>query len=284
MDFFLHLLFRISNVVIIVLCYNLIFGKGKILHFGPVGIEIITAYTTFILLAKTENFFLSIMAGIGAALLLSALFAWLSLRLDEDSFGILSIAVHQAILAAVLNWSSVTRGALGIPRIPRLWFLESMESIVFVTVAFAVLWATFLWWLDRKPFGRKLAALAEHEWHAKSLGISRIGTHMGTFLVAGFGIAIMSIIYPQYLHLIHPNDFLFSSLVLYIMCVAAGKPGSVLGVSLATALLVILREALRFVPLAPSILGPVRLILFGLILFGVVWWRRDSLFPKQRSV
>ncbi len=68
------------------------------------------------------------------------------------------------------------------------------------------------------------------------------------------------------------------------MIIVAGKPGSVLGVTLSTILLILLKEGLRFVSLAPSILGPVRLILFGMILLAVVYWRRDTLFPKQRSI
>lgn len=68
------------------------------------------------------------------------------------------------------------------------------------------------------------------------------------------------------------------------MIVVAGKPGSVLGVTLSTILLVLLRESLRFLPLDPTMIGPVRLLLFGLILFAAVWVRRDSLFPQQRTV
>ncbi|PIR52818.1 hypothetical protein COU76_04710 [Candidatus Peregrinibacteria bacterium CG10_big_fil_rev_8_21_14_0_10_49_10] len=68
------------------------------------------------------------------------------------------------------------------------------------------------------------------------------------------------------------------------MVIVAGKPGSVPGVTLASILLISLKEALRFVPLSPAVLGPVRLILFGLILFGAVWWRRDTLFPQEREI
>jgi len=92
------------------------------------------------------------------------------------------------------------------------------------------------------------------------------------------------VLFPQYIRLLHPNDYLFPALIFYVTCVVAGKPGSVIGVTLATTLLVLLKEALRFVPLSASVLGPLRLILFGMILFGVVYWRRDSLFPEQRRV
>ena len=49
-------------------------------------------------------------------------------------------------------------------------------------------------------------------------------------------------------------------------------------------LIIFLREALRFLPLPPGAIGPVRLILFAAILYGAVWWRRDTLFPQPRNI
>ena len=224
------------------------------------------------------------MAGLFAGVIASAFFAWLSLRLEPDGLGVMSIAVHLAMLSVVLNWNSLTRGALGIPRIPRLPFLDSVASFALMGVVISILVFWAVWMLDRSSFGRQLSALAEHEWHAMSLGINRSFIHLVAFLIAGFGATISSFIFPQYLTILHPNEFQFPVFVFYIMIVVAGKPGSVLGVTISTVLLVILREALRFVPLAPAVLGPVRVILFGLILFVAVWHRRDTLFPQQRSI
>jgi branched-chain amino acid transport system permease protein len=159
-----------------------------------------------------------------------------------------------------------------------------MESITLTMTSLAIAWVTFLWWLNRSPFGRKLAALAEQEWHAQALGISRVRTHLSAFLISSIGVTVAIIFYSQYIRLLHPNDYLFPALIFYVMCVVAGKPGSVWGVTLATTLLVLLKEGLRFVPLEASLLGPLRLMLFGAILFVAVWLRRDTLFPQQRRV
>jgi branched-chain amino acid transport system permease protein len=284
MDFFWHVLFLIANWIPTVLSYNLIFGKGKILHFGPLGVVIVSAYGTFVVLGWTGSYLLGILAGFVAALIIASLFAWLSLRLEPDGLGIMSIAVHLMLLAIVLNWTSVTRGALGIPRIPRLPILDTLPEMAVMMTIIAILWIAFMWWIDRGSIGRKIAALAEHEWHAKALGVSRMRITFFVFFLSAVAATIVTTTYVPYLRLLHPNDYLFPSLILYVMFVVAGKPGSVFGVSAALALLLTLKEALRFVPLSAAVLGPVRLILFGLILFGAVWWRRDSLFPPQRSV
>ena len=284
MNFFWHIIALIGLFIPSILGYNIIFGKGKILHFGPLGVSIPTVYTIVLLLMHTQSFVLAFFAGLAVALLTSAFFAWLALRLDADAFGVMSIAVHLSMLAVVMNWNSLTRGALGIPYIPRLPFLNSVFDFAVLGVVLSVVSIVVIWHIDRSSFGRQLAALAEHEWHAKSLGINKARVHLYAFLIGGVGITIVNFVGPQYFMLLHPNDYQFPLLVYMVMIVVAGKPGSVFGVTISTILLVLLKEGLRLVPLAPAILGPVRLMLFGFILFAAVWWRRDTLFPQERKI
>lgn len=284
MDFFWHIVALTAMWIPNPLGFNLIFGKGKIFHFGPIGVSVVTAYAMVIALTATESYLLALLIGLLAALTVSLFFWWLSLRLEPDGLGVITIAVHLALLAIVLNWSSLTRGALGIPYIPRFPFLESAPTFALFALLIATMWFLFLFFLDRSSFGRKLAALSEHEWHAKSLGIDRAQAHLWAFLIGGVGAFLTNMLFPQYIRLLHPNDFTFPVLVSTIMVVVAGRPGSVIGVTIATILITLLREALRFVPMAADVLGPLRLILFGLILFIAVYYRRETLFPQERRV
>lgn len=267
-----------------ILGYNLVFGKGKILHFGPMGVSVITGYCFIVTLKSTGSFSLAILSGLIAVTLISLLFAWLSLRLDQDAFGVMSIAVHLSALAVVLNWNSLTRGALGIPQIPRPEFLSSVADFAIAAIILSIVTVYIVRKIDKSSFGRQLQALAEHEWHAKSLGIDRNRVHVLAFIICGIGIFLSNLIYLPYLTLLHPNDYQFAGMVFYVMIVVAGMPGSVWGATLSTVLLLALREAVRFAPLSASVLGPVRLMLFGFILFVAVYYRRDTLFPKQRSI
>ena len=264
--------------------YNLVFGKGKIFHFGPLGVSIATAYAMFIVLMQTQSYSLAILSGMLMAVIISLLFAWLSLRLEPDALGVMTIAMHLTLLSIVLNWTSLTRGALGIPGIPRLPFMEHIGVYAGVTTMIALLAFFFFLWLEHTAFGRQIAALAEHEWHAKSLGIHQGRIHAASFVLLGIVSTIGVLLAVPYLHLLHPNDFQFPIFIFLIMTIVVGNPGSVRGVTLATILLVCLKEALRFLPLSAGVLGPLRLIFFGLILLGAVWIRRDTLFPQRRTV
>jgi MFS family permease len=48
--------------------------------------------------------------------------------------------------------------------------------------------------------------------------------------------------------------------------------------------LVLLPEPLRFIEIDSSILGPMRQLLYAVILFAIVWWKRKTIFPEQREV
>ena len=266
------------------LAYNLVFGKGKILHFGPMGVSLVASYTVVLTVIHTGSFFAAILAGILSIIVLSLFLAWLSLRLDQDAFGVMTIAVHLSFLAIILNWNSLTRGALGIPAVPRFSFLGSVQSFAIVAGLVSLLFVIALRAINNSSFGRQLQALAEHEWHAKSLGINRSSVHIIAFLVAGVGALATALLFPQYLAFLHPNDYQYPFLVFFITIVVAGNPGSVYGVLISTVLITLLKEALRFLPLPTAMMGPIRLILFGVILLVVVYWRRDTLFPKQRSI
>lgn len=284
MAFALHIIIITCTTLVHALGYNLVLGRGKIFHFGPMGTSIGSAYATFLILQATGSYWLAASAGIAMALLLSLLYAWLSFRLDPDGLGIMTLAVHLALVTVVLNWTNVTRGALGIPRIPRMPFLSTPESFALVMLAIAIAWFAVIYVINRSALGRQLQALAEQEWYAKGLGINRMRAHLLAFLLCGIAAFISNIFYHQYIYLLHPSDFGYPIFIFYVMIVIAGKPGSVLGVTLSTILLVLLKEGIRFVPLPSSVLGPTRLLLFGLILLAAVWYRRDSLFPKKRTI
>lgn len=284
MDFIWHIIAMTCMTIPHAIAYNLVFGKGKILHFGPIGVSLVASYVVVLTAIHTESFMASISLGIVAVTVLSLFLAWLSLRLDQDAFGVMTIAVHLSLLAVILNWNSFTRGALGIPGVPRFAFLSSVESFAIFAAIISALFVLGLRLIDKSAFGRQLQALAEHEWHAKSLGINRTRVHIAAFMVAGVGALATALLFPQYLAFLHPNDYQYPFLVFFITIIVAGNPGSVYGVLLSTILLTVLKEALRFLPLSSAVMGPVRLILFGVIMLAVVYWRRDTLFPKQRSI
>ena len=281
----MHIVIMTCLTLFPVLGYNIVFGKGKILHFGQEAQSLTAVYSIWVLVVQFQQpFILALLISVLLTIGMSLILAWLSFRLEPDGLGVMSIALHLSVLAVVLNWQSVTRGALGIPRIPRGVLPSSIEGYTLVVVLIGVAWYLLLRHLDNGSFGRQLAALSEHEWHAEATGIHRKRVHIFAFLLSGMGSIIASALYPPYIFLLGPSDYNFPHMIFFVMCVVAGGPGSLKGVTIATFLIMFLREGLRFTGLPPDILGPVQIMAFGIILFVAVCWRRDTLFPQQRTV
>ena len=284
MSFVFHIIAMIGLWLPLMLGFNLVFGKGKIFHFGPTGVALVAAYATFVTLAGAWSWTTAILTGFLFTSCISVVFAWLALRLDPDGLGVMTIAVHLAFLSVVLNWDSLTRGALGIAFISCWTILDGLPAFAAVSLLGGFFWFLVFWWADRSSLGRALSALGEHPWYAASLGVNRSVVTLLAFLLLGAAQMWTSVLYPQYMHLLHPNDYQFSNFIFVLMVVVAGGPGSVQGVAISTILLVFLKEGLRFLPLPVFLLGPLRLFLFGLILFAAIWWRRDKIFPPERQV
>lgn len=284
MDFFWHIVVTAAYYLPAVLGYNVVFGRGKLLHFGQEGTILLASYALFLSVYLGLSGWLALPLSLAITLMFSVLLARLAVRLEPDAFAVLSIAVHLILLALVLNWSSLTRGALGLAGIARPLGLDSTMGYALFCVAIAAVWTALLWRLERGAFGRALSALAQQPAHAESLGINRTRVVTAAFVLCGLGAWITGALYPPYVRLLHPNDYTFPFMIIMVMMVVAGGPGRTLGVAASTVGLVTLKEALRLLPLSPDALGALRLLLFGLILLVALWIQRERIFPPVRAV
>ena len=279
------MLFRSSFITIpTILGLNLVLGKGRILYFGQEGAGLIVAYTMTLVWLQTHSLLLLLIFTSIAVVLLSMLFTFLAIRLDDDAFGIMSLALHLIMLALVLNWTSLTRGTLGIPGIQFFSMRLTTLQYVLLSGIVSALWMFLLHRFNQSPYGRALDALAESNVHASSIGIQQVPVTFIAFLFCGLGTLLTQFLFLSYTGLLHPSDYQYPSLVFLILCITAGGPGRIRRVVLATIVLTFLKEGLRFMPLPTGMVGPLRLLLFGFILLIAIYRGRRTLFPERRSL
>ena len=119
---------------------------------------------------------------------------------------------------------------------------------------------------------------------ASALGINPRRVRNVAFLVSSSAAGLAGSFFAYYLNYIDPSSFSISEMVFLMTIVVVGRPGSFFGVLLSSAFLVLLPEPLRFLNLDSATLGPMRQLLYSAILFGIVWWKRKTIFPEQREV
>ncbi len=288
-DYSVHLLILIGIYLILSQAFNLTFGLGKLFNLAHIAAYAIGAYATALLSTDGgQGFWVCVVVSI----LLSGLFALsigaIALRLTQEYFAIGTIAFSSVVSALLINWKSLTRGVLGIPGIPRpeLWGYDFYENRNFLWLVYgaAIIVHVILFILFRGPFARTLRAQAESEEAALSIGKHTRLTRNLSFFISSAIAGLAGSFFAYYLNYIDPSSFAFPEMVFVLTIVVVGKPGSFWGVVLASAFLILLPEPLRFTNFDSSILGPMRQLLHAVILFAVVWWKRETLFPVERKI
>ncbi len=288
-EYVIHLLILIAIYLILAQSFNLTCGLGRLLNLAHIASYAVGAYVTAILMVDYSYSFpfavcASMLFSGGFALLIGAI----SLRLSGDYFAIGTLAFSFVISALLINWKSLTKGVLGIPGIPRPEFMESAasENAIFLGFAFfcAFISLVILWVLFNSRIGRNLKMQSEHLPASQALGIPLFRLRNFSFVVSSVFAGLAGSIFAIYLTYIDPSSFALHEMVFVLTIVIVGSPGSFWGVCGATIFLVLLPEPLRFLDINPSVLGPVRQFLYALLLFLVVYVRREKLFPVKRLV
>lgn len=289
MDYIVHLLILVGIYLILAQSFNLVFGLGKLLNFSHIAVYAIGAYTTALL--STELGW-GLWACIPLSMLLGGFFALLigaiSLKLSEDYFAIGTLAFSAVVTALLINWKSLTRGVLGIPGIPRpeigqIDFYQNRNFLV-LTAVLVLVTEIVIYFIFKSRLARGLRALAENEYAALALAKDTRGIRNDAFIVSSFFAGLAGSLFAYYINYIDPSSFSLAEMVFVLSIAIVGKPGSFWGVNLSTFFLVLLPEPLRFIDIPPNILGPMRQLLYAAILFGVVYFKRRTLFPVERKV
>jgi branched-chain amino acid transport system permease protein len=289
MEYYIHLLIMLSLYFVLVQSFNLTFGLGRLFNLAHVASYAVGAYVTALMSTglgweTPACMLLSIVAG---GVLAGAIGA-ISTRLESDYFAIGSMAFSAVVSAVLINWKSVTGGVLGVAGIPRpvLFGFELIEndSFLLFSASISLFVQIVLYILFRNRFARTFRAQSEHEPATKALGCNCAQVRLVAFVIASGCASLAGSLFAYYFNYIDPSSFSLAEMVFIMTIVVVGRPGSFWGALGAAVFLVLLPEALRYAEFSPDVLGPMRQMLCAIIMFLVVAYNREKLFPFQRSV
>lgn len=289
MDYVIHLLILICIYLILAQSLNLTFGLGGLLNLAHIGSYAIGAYVTALLSTEFQrSIYLCLPASMVVAAFFALLIGGIAARLRHDYFALGTLAFSSIVSAVLINWKSVTRGVLGIPGIPRpeigeIDFYQNYNFLKLVALLTFVSLAVLLF-LFRSRFARNLRAQAENPYATMALGKSIRSIRNDAFIISSMFAGLAGGIFAYYINYIDPSSFALHEMVFVLSVVIVGKPGSFWGIVASTVFLVLLPEPLRFIEMSPNVIGPLRQMLYALILFFVLYWKRETLFPVERSI
>jgi len=288
-EYFIHLAILVGIYTILAQGLNIPFGIGHLFNLAHVGVYAIGAYTTALLSTKYGfGFFACIFSSMLLSGMLALIIGAISLKLTRDYFAIGTLAFAMVINALLINWKGLTRGVLGIPGIPRpeLWGIDFYQNVnfLYLTLCIVVIVMIVIYFFFTNSFARGLRAQAEHEHAALSLGKNTRLIRNFSFFIGSCCAGIAGSLFAYYINYIDPSSFALHEMIFVLTIVVVARPGSFWGCIFASAFLVLLPEPLRFIDISPSILGPMRQLIYSVILFLVVYVNRSKLFPMVRAV
>ncbi len=241
MDSYIQGIFMLAGInLMAVLGLSLLTGFTGLFSFGHAGFMAIGAYTAAVI---TTSLKLPFIAGIAAAGVMAAVFAWLigklTLKLKGDYFCIATLGFGEAIRLILDNFQGLG-GSRGWPGIP------AHTSMLNILIA-VVLGVFFLSNLVRSRHGRNLIAVREEELASQIAGINVVRYKMLALVTSAVYAGVAGAFLAHYMTFIQPKMFsLIKSTELTIIVIFGGL-GSISGSVLGAVVLTFLPELLRAV-------------------------------------
>jgi branched-chain amino acid transport system permease protein len=295
-------IFNLCGIYIILsLSLNLVNGFTGLFSLGHSGFMAIGAYVSALLTMspaqKSMNFYLQpivpflanlelpfipalLAAGLAAALA-GFLIGTPVLRLRDDYLAIATLGFSEIIRVALTNLQPVTNGALGLKGLPKYAGPYTIWALAFLTVIFMAA-------LINSAFGRACKAVRDNEIAAQAMGIHTARIKITSFTISSFMAGVGGALLGHLMNTIDPRMFTFSLTYNILLIVVLGGNGSITGSIIASLVVTISMEALRFLDGPLNLLfvrtrglPGLRMVVFSALLLVVVIYRQEGLMGKR---
>lgn len=267
---------------------NVLVGYLGILYLAHPPIMGIGAYTFALLATNGTNFFVALLCGALTSTLAGLLISLPSLRLKSHYIGMATLGFLIIVNGLLINLRDVTRGALGIPGIPRPkifghYLGSNLEFFLFI-VPITLLAGFILYRILKSPFAKVIEALREDETSAKTLGKNHIHYKIKAFLITSFFGGLFGGLLAALIGFINPHSFFIEELIILLAMVVIGGMATFEGSIIGSIIIVLLPEPLRFIDLPANVVGPIRHLLYGLLLILFMIYKPNGIMGRRTNL
>lgn len=274
MDYIFNIINLILLFIILTQSYNLVLGVSGMIHFGHVAFMAIGAYGSALITLAGFPFWMGILGGVAAAGLAGLLLGLPTVRFRDDYLVAATVGMGEIIRLVLTNERYYTGGSTGLPKIihPELfgYTFNSNISLFFLLFLITILTMLIVRRIMKTPFGRVLEAIREDEIAAKSLGKNTALRKLQILVIAALLAGLSGALYAHTTQFIDPDTFGLQRMIFVFLIVVFGGTGTFWGPIVGTVILMSLFETMRFLPIPPAILGPLRWMIYSGILIAMI--------------
>lgn len=288
--YFIHLLILIGIYAILAISLQLAVGFSGLLNLGHIAFYCIGAYTSALLALQGLPFWVCFLAAGIMAMVFGFLLSIPTNKLKGDYLALATLGFSFVVTAVALNWTGLTRGPLGLPGIPKptlclpfsAYCLQLTANFAFLILVLIIALISYLIikQIVKSPFGKALEATRDDELATRVLGKNTFKLKTYSLAISAFFAGIAGSLYAHYITFIDPSSFSLLQLIPVLCIVIIGGLASLKGTIIATIILMLLPEPLRFIGFPSSVVGPARQIIYALLLLLILIYRPRGFFGK----
>jgi branched-chain amino acid transport system ATP-binding protein/branched-chain amino acid transport system permease protein len=257
---------------------NVVVGFAGLLDLGYAAFFAIGAYTTaYFMVNNHMSFWLTLPIAACFTAVSGVIIGAPTLRMRSDYLAIVTLGFGEIVRIAATNFT-FTGGPEGIYGLPHAmigaFVLRSPTALYFLGIAFALVVLVGSYNLSRSRLGRAWLAIREDEAAAQAAGIHPVYFKLLAYVLGAIFAGAAGSFFAVKLTAINPSSFTFIQSVTILMVIILGGRGSLPGVMLGAAVIVILPEVLRA-------FDQVRMLAFGIGLIVLMLLRPQGLWPSR---
>lgn len=282
MEYLYGIIIIVGLYVILATSFNLIIGYGGLVSIAHPVFFALGAYASAVLARDFGvPIVLSMLAGMLVAVVASVALALPSLRVSGDYLLIASIGFQLGVLEIIKNLR-FTGGPGGFTNIPPFLIREfGRESYVLLVLVVALAVIFLVRWIARSDYGRAMSAMRDDELAFASMGRDAMRIKIAIFALGSGFAGLAGALYAHYFRFIAPEQFEILQSAAILTMVVVGGLRTTWGPVVGALLLQALPQALTFLQLPPSVLGPIQGLLFTGLVLVFMFFRPQGLVPAE---
>ena len=285
----------VATNVLIYICLglglNVVVGLAGMLDLGYIAFYGVGAYTYALLnIHYGMSFWICLPIAATLALLAGCFIGYPTLRMRGDYLAIVTLGFGEIVRILLNNWMSLTNGPNGILGIdaPSIYIpsfengfslevlvLKKLHYLYYVALFLAIITVISVRHLNYSRIGRAWESIREDETAAELMGVNTFKLKLLAYAMGALFAGMAGAFFCARMRFVSPESFTFLESAMVLSMVVLGGMGSIPGIILGAAALIVLPEVFRE-------FETYRMLVFGLSMVVMMLFRPAGLIPAKR--
>ena len=283
-----------TNVLIYVclgLGLNVVVGLAGMLDLGYIAFYGVGAYTYALLnIHFGMSFWICLPVAATLALTAGCIIGYPTLRMRGDYLAIVTLGFGEIVRIILNNWMSLTNGPNGILGVKppsiyipsfengfslELLYLKKLHYLYYVALLLAIITIIAVRHLNYSRIGRAWESIREDETAAELMGVNTFKLKLLAYAMGALFAGLAGAFFCARMRFVSPESFTFLESAMVLSMVVLGGMGSIPGIILGAAALIVLPEVFRE-------FENYRMLAFGMAMVVMMLFRPAGLIPAKR--